>query len=114
MVGTFLDISAPPSLFITISTSSPSFLLPVIMTRSRTKSGRGDIPGKLKLGADVSLFCAVPMEFTSIPFPVKALKILIREILSNGESATIPHTDPSVDDDDGVSFFSLSSPLLLY
>ncbi|KAM6498769.1 Armadillo-type fold, partial [Amanita muscaria] len=41
----------------------------VIMTRSRTKK--------------------TPHEFTSVPFPVKALKLLVREIQSGGESATI-------------------------
>ena len=43
-----------------------------------------------------------------MPFPVKALKILIHDIQTNGESATIPQADnASLEDDDGVSFFSV-------
>ena len=46
-----------------------------------------------------------PHEFTSITFPVKALKILVHTIQSGGESATLTAqggTD-DVDSDDGVS-----------
>lgn len=32
---------------------------------------------------------AVPHEFTSIKFPVKAVKILLHDIQSHGESATL-------------------------
>ncbi|EKM84237.1 hypothetical protein AGABI1DRAFT_52094 [Agaricus bisporus var. burnettii JB137-S8] len=55
----------------------------VIMTRSKTKK--------------------TPHEFTSLPFPVKALKIVIRDLQSGGDSATISaqgHTF-DVDSDDG-------------
>ncbi|KIN92743.1 hypothetical protein M404DRAFT_737758 [Pisolithus tinctorius Marx 270] len=53
------------------------------MTRSKTKT--------------------IPHEFTSIPFPVKALKLLVRELRSDGEPATIPGEGLEVDSDDGVS-----------
>ncbi|KAL4067241.1 armadillo-type protein [Scleroderma yunnanense] len=53
----------------------------VIMTRSKTKT--------------------TPHEFTSVPFPVKALKLLIHELRSGGESAAIPNTTFEVDSDDG-------------
>ncbi|KII94307.1 hypothetical protein PLICRDRAFT_50286 [Plicaturopsis crispa FD-325 SS-3] len=55
----------------------------VIMTRSRTKS--------------------MPHEFTSIPFPVKAIKILLHDIQSSGESATLNARGGNleVDSDDG-------------
>ncbi|KAG6885829.1 hypothetical protein C0993_009221 [Termitomyces sp. T159_Od127] len=57
----------------------------VIMTRSRTKK--------------------TPTEFTSIPFPVKALKLILRDVQSSGDSATISArggaaTD-DIDSDDG-------------
>ena len=47
----------------------------------------------------------MPHEFTSIPFPVKALKILVHDVQSGGESATMTaHGDThDVDSDDGVS-----------
>lgn len=53
----------------------------VIMTRSRTK--------------------AVPTEFTRIPFPVKALKTLLRELQSGGEAASRRMNASEVDSDDG-------------
>ncbi|KAF8899297.1 armadillo-type protein [Infundibulicybe gibba] len=55
----------------------------VIMTRSRTKT--------------------TPHEFTSIPFPVKALKILLRDVHSGGEAATFAAQGDTydVDSDDG-------------
>ncbi|KAH0591342.1 hypothetical protein H2248_001421 [Termitomyces sp. 'cryptogamus'] len=57
----------------------------VIMTRSRTRK--------------------TPTEFTSIPFPVKALKLILRDLQSRGESATTspqggPTTD-NIESDDG-------------
>ncbi|TDL19426.1 ARM repeat-containing protein [Rickenella mellea] len=56
----------------------------VIMTRSKAKM--------------------IPHEFTSIPFPVKALKILIHDLQSSGPSAGIAghndDVDPDTDDDD--------------
>ncbi|KAJ7459076.1 armadillo-type protein [Mycena galericulata] len=55
----------------------------VIMTRSRTKLS--------------------PHEFSSIPFPVKTLKLLLHDVQSGGESATITAQGDSydVDSDDG-------------
>ncbi|KAL0951964.1 hypothetical protein HGRIS_008615 [Hohenbuehelia grisea] len=55
----------------------------VIMTRSKTKSS--------------------PQEFTRVPFPVKALKILLHDVQSGGESATITAGNDTVDidSDDG-------------
>ncbi|KAI0082121.1 ARM repeat-containing protein [Panus rudis PR-1116 ss-1] len=58
----------------------------VIMTRSRTKQ--------------------MPTEWTSIPFPVKALKLILHELQSNGESAAMGLADadisevPSDDEDE--------------
>ncbi|EDR15931.1 uncharacterized protein LACBIDRAFT_242896 [Laccaria bicolor S238N-H82] len=56
----------------------------VIMTRSKTKK--------------------TPHEFTSVPFPVKALKIIIHDLQSGGDAATISaqgNTVEDVDSDDG-------------
>ncbi|KAF5384768.1 hypothetical protein D9615_001050 [Tricholomella constricta] len=56
----------------------------VIMTRSRTRT--------------------TPTEFTSIPFPVKALKLLLHDVQSGGESATITAQGGDtydIDSDDG-------------
>ncbi|KAL0575020.1 hypothetical protein V5O48_006949 [Marasmius crinis-equi] len=46
----------------------------------------------------------VPTEFTSIPFPVKAIKIILHEVQSGGESATMGAAQDDVqevDSDDG-------------
>src|ERR1700731_4725248 len=50
-------------------------------------------------------FSAVPHEFTTIPFPVKALKILLHDLQAHGDAATITarHGDFDADSDDGVS-----------
>lgn len=50
-------------------------------------------------------FVIAPVEFTSVPFPVKALKILLHDVQSGGESATITAQGEAydVDSDDGVS-----------
>ncbi|KAG1779599.1 armadillo-type protein [Suillus placidus] len=53
----------------------------VIMTRSRTKT--------------------TPHEFTSVSFPVKALKLLVHDLRAGGDSATIPKAEFDVDSDDG-------------
>ncbi|KAI8980578.1 ARM repeat-containing protein [Trametes punicea] len=56
----------------------------VIMTRSKTKQ--------------------TPTEFTSVPFPVKALKLLLRELQSGGEAASMGFNAADVaevDSDDG-------------
>ncbi|KZT02228.1 ARM repeat-containing protein [Laetiporus sulphureus 93-53] len=55
----------------------------VIMTRSRTKQ--------------------MPTEFTRIPFPVKALKLLLRDLQTGGESATRRINLEDVESDDGES-----------
>ncbi|KAF9078120.1 ARM repeat-containing protein [Rhodocollybia butyracea] len=52
----------------------------VIMTRSRTKT--------------------TPTEFTSVSFPVKAIKILLHEVQSGGEPATMGNTQEFADDID--------------
>ncbi|KAH7886300.1 ARM repeat-containing protein [Phlebopus sp. FC_14] len=52
----------------------------VIMTRSRTKT--------------------TPHEFTSVPFPVKVLKLLVHELRSGGEAASFPSGEAFVDSDD--------------
>lgn len=48
---------------------------------------------------------AAPHEFTSIPFPVKALKILVHDLRSGGESAAIggQGEEFDIDSDDDVS-----------
>jgi hypothetical protein len=45
---------------------------------------------------------AAPHEFTSVPFPVKALKLLVHDLRAGGDSATIPKAEFDVDSDDGV------------
>ena len=57
--------------------------------------------------SDSSLRIA-PHEFTSISFPVKALKIILHDLQSGGESATVTARGDvyDVESDDGVSFFS--------
>ena len=48
-----------------------------------------------------------PHEFTSVSFPVKALKIIIHDLQSGGDAATISaqgNTVEDVDSDDGVSY----------
>ncbi|KIJ66488.1 hypothetical protein HYDPIDRAFT_174567 [Hydnomerulius pinastri MD-312] len=52
----------------------------VIMTRSRTKT--------------------TPHEFTSVTFPVKALKLLVHDLRSKGESTAFPGGEGFVDSDD--------------
>ena len=46
----------------------------------------------------------MPTEFTSVPFPVKAIKIILHEVQSGGESATIGASQDDgqdLDSDDG-------------
>jgi hypothetical protein len=50
-----------------------------------------------------------PHEFTYIPFPVKALKIILHDLQSGGESAVIPTPGESVQDDDVRLFLAGSS-----
>ncbi|KAJ7724258.1 ARM repeat-containing protein [Mycena metata] len=66
----------------------------VIMTRSRYEA-------QYVTSNQVSIYC--PHEFSSIPFPVKALKLLLHDVQSGGESATIAAQGDSyeVDSDDG-------------
>lgn len=58
----------------------------------------------------------VPHEFTSVPFPVKALKILLHDLQSGGDSATISAQGETFEvDSDGVSCISIALPRgLLY
>lgn len=44
----------------------------------------------------------VPHEFTQISFPLKALKLLLREVKLGGESATLANQVPALDSDDEV------------
>ena len=48
-----------------------------------------------------------PHEFSSIPFPVKALKLLLHDVQSGGESATITAQGDTfdVESDDGVTSY---------
>lgn len=81
------------------------------MTRSRTKTGEFT-PVHLhhssfrRIRDDIDLLCpfslTAPHEFTSVPFPLKALKLLLHDVQSGGDSATIPPPD-DVDSDDGVT-----------
>ena len=76
------------------------------MTRSRTKQST-DHGNAQELGLQLTAYCIpVPQEFTSVPFPVKALKIILHDVHSGGEAATFAPTDNEaydVDSDDGVS-----------
>ena len=50
-------------------------------------------------------FFAVPTEFTSVPFPVKALKLLLHDLQSGGEAASMGFSAKDVSEvasDDGV------------
>lgn len=63
------------------------------------------------LGWFVSL---APHEFTRIPFPVKAIKILVHEIQSGGEAASMSAfagtgSVPELESDDGVRFLEIAS-----
>ena len=47
----------------------------------------------------------MPTEFTSVPFPVKALKLLLRDLQTGGEAASMGFNAADVEDvgsDDGV------------
>lgn len=65
-------------------------MLAVIMTRSRAKKGTVhiiSIPSS-QLAAClvlIILLLAVPVEYTSVPFPVKALKIILHELQQSGK-----------------------------
>lgn len=52
-----------------------------------------------------------PHQFTSIPFPVKALKIILHDVQSGGEAASMSAQGGvfNVDSDDGVSFMVFST-----
>lgn len=82
----------------------------VIMTRSKTRAGTVQFGRGCNCGrADRDVRCAVPTEFTRIPFPVKALKILLRELQSGGEAASRRMNASELGSDDGVSF--IANPL---
>ena len=62
-----------------------------------------------------SLLPLAPHEFTRIPFPVKAIKILVHEIQSGGEAASMSAfagtgSVPELESDDGVGFSIIFSP----
>ena len=67
----------------------------------------------------LSLLFAVPTEFTSVPFPVKALKLLLHDLQSGGEAASMGFSAKDVSEvasDDGVrprSLPALTLTLLL-
>ena len=51
----------------------------------------------------------VPTEFTSVPFPVKVLKLLLHDLQSGGEAASMGFSANDVSEaasDDGVSLHS--------
>ena len=48
------------------------------------------------------VFRVVPTEFTSVTFPVKALKLILRDVKLGGESATLATQVPAVESDDEV------------
>jgi len=76
------------------------------MTRSKTKKSEG-YPFH-------DHFCqflfTAPHEFTSIPFPTKALKIIIHDLQSGGDSATITAQCNTfeLESDDGVSEYRVA------
>lgn len=53
-----------------------------------------------------------PHQFTTIPFPLKALKLIIKALQVNGESATLAMAKDIVDDGDDEVGFTLISMLL--
>jgi len=74
-----------------------------IMTRSKTKNSERAHSGSFTR-TDASNFLA-PHEFTSVSFPVKALKIIVHDIQSGGDAATISAAQPktyAVESDDEV------------
>ena len=97
------------------------------MTRSRTKKStrteRGTALPALYMTQCVltspvlagSFIPPAPHEFTRVPFPVKAIKILVHEIQSGGEAASMSAfagtgSVPELESDDGVRFPVLTSP----
>jgi len=77
-----------------------------IMTRSKTKNSELSHSTFLSsfTRTNVSKFLA-PHEFTSVSFPVKALKIIVHDIQSGGDAATISAAQPktyAVESDDEV------------
>ncbi len=48
----------------------------------------------------------VPHEFTSVSFPVKALKLILRDVKLGGESATLATQVPAVESDEEVRLHS--------
>ncbi len=52
------------------------------------------------------MIVSVPTEFTSVPFPVKALKLLLHDLQTGGEAASMGFSAKDFSDvasDDGVS-----------
>ncbi len=53
---------------------------------------------------------AEPPQFTRVPFPVKALKLLLHELQPSGEASTLSRAPLDTRSDDGVSS---SEPLVI-
>lgn len=73
------------------------------MTRSKTKSSMPCATKAYALSSHISPF-AVPTEFTIVPFPVKALKLLLHDLQADGEAASkgLGKVASDVGSDDGV------------
>ncbi|KAJ2969794.1 hypothetical protein NUW54_g12879 [Trametes sanguinea] len=86
------------------SSRPPSFRSFVRSLRVRP----GHAPGRVRRSNDIIVKPETknaPTEFTSVPFPVKALKLLLHELQSGGESATMGFNSADLadlDSDDGV------------
>jgi hypothetical protein len=81
-----------------------------IMTRSMTKNSEIAHSPCLTViqGHWYIIFFLAPHEFTSISFPVKALKIIVHDIQSGGDAATISAAHPKAyDSDDEVRYRGL-------
>lgn len=58
------------------------------MTRSRAKKSESFVKIRgLEIPYVLTLVLAVPTEWSSVPFPVRALKILVNELQNSGEDA---------------------------
>lgn len=83
------------------------------MTRSRTKNCKAVSSNLLLRATQQPPMIAAPIEFTSIAFPVRALKIIVHDLQSGGESATMSAQGNTfeVESDDGVrnSFLNVVS-----
>ncbi|KAG2094819.1 armadillo-type protein [Suillus cothurnatus] len=74
------------------------------LLESTTTNGRNGLEILIQTWGDIILKPETknaPHEFTSVPFPVKALKLLVHDLRAGGDSATIPKAEFDVDSDDG-------------